>query len=209
MENQPFRPSMRALKPGASSVFMKVWPVLKSLPQIGHVAVAGQLEQGRDVGGQVRRAVGEGHAALQRGVGVDLAGRDLGIVLAAGPFRRPSSVWWTAGGLVEDLGGAAPDHHQARRAVGLLEVAGCRPSAPRPCPSWCPGLHVRAVEALHVVLVEDRLHGLDGLRAVPSPGRAVRFEHAGLAARLRRRCLRRCPSRRRPGRRGRRAARNP
>ena len=28
-------PSMRAFNPGASSVFMNVWPVLKSLPQIG------------------------------------------------------------------------------------------------------------------------------------------------------------------------------
>ena len=35
MENQPLRPSMRALKPGARMVFISVWPVLKSLPQIG------------------------------------------------------------------------------------------------------------------------------------------------------------------------------
>ena len=35
VENQPLMPSMRALKPGAISVFMNVWPVLKSLPQMG------------------------------------------------------------------------------------------------------------------------------------------------------------------------------
>ncbi len=28
---------MRAFNPGAISVFMKVWPVLKSLPQIGNL----------------------------------------------------------------------------------------------------------------------------------------------------------------------------
>ena len=28
-------PSMRDFRPGAISVFMKVWPVLKSLPQMG------------------------------------------------------------------------------------------------------------------------------------------------------------------------------
>ena len=35
VENHPFTPSSRALKAGASTVFMSVWPVLKSLPQIG------------------------------------------------------------------------------------------------------------------------------------------------------------------------------
>src|SRR5712692_3317482 len=35
VENQPRRPSSRALRPGAIIVFIKVWPVLKSLPQIG------------------------------------------------------------------------------------------------------------------------------------------------------------------------------
>ena len=34
-EYQPLRPSMRALKAGASTVFIRVWPVLKSLPQMG------------------------------------------------------------------------------------------------------------------------------------------------------------------------------
>ncbi len=35
VENQPFIPSRRALKPGARIVFINVWPVLKSLPQMG------------------------------------------------------------------------------------------------------------------------------------------------------------------------------
>src|ERR1700757_1875019 len=35
VEYQPETPSMRDLKAGASTVFMKVWPVLKSLPQMG------------------------------------------------------------------------------------------------------------------------------------------------------------------------------
>ena len=35
VEYQPLSPSMRALKPGASTVFISVWPVLKSLPQMG------------------------------------------------------------------------------------------------------------------------------------------------------------------------------
>ena len=35
VEYQPRRPSIRALKPGARRVFMRVWPVLKSLPAMG------------------------------------------------------------------------------------------------------------------------------------------------------------------------------
>src|SRR5713101_8626335 len=34
VENQPSSPSMRALKPGARMVFISVWPVLKSFPQM-------------------------------------------------------------------------------------------------------------------------------------------------------------------------------
>ena len=92
MENQPVMPSMRALRPGAISVFMNVWPVLKSLPQIGTLSIARQFEQRRNVGGQIRSAVGVGHAGLQRGVRVDLAGRDVGIVLLQ-PALEISSVW--------------------------------------------------------------------------------------------------------------------
>ena len=35
VEYQPASPSMRALKAGARTVFIIVWPVLKSLPPIG------------------------------------------------------------------------------------------------------------------------------------------------------------------------------
>ena len=35
VEYQPASPSMRALMPGAMTVFSQVWPVLKSLPEIG------------------------------------------------------------------------------------------------------------------------------------------------------------------------------
>ena len=48
VEYQPRRPSIRALKPGASSVFMSVWPVLKSFPAIGTPRrAANSIMQGR------------------------------------------------------------------------------------------------------------------------------------------------------------------
>ena len=35
VENHPATPNMRDFRPGATSVFMNVWPVLKSLPAMG------------------------------------------------------------------------------------------------------------------------------------------------------------------------------
>ena len=142
---------------------MKVWPVLKSLPQMGTLRSRASSQQRRDVGGQVAARRWRRDAGLQRGVGVDLAGGDVGIVLAQAASRTSSSVWCTAGRLVEDLGGAAPDHDQARgsrwrlRNCSMSSMSACALSIFVP-----PCLHVRAVEALDVLGVEDRLHRLDG-----------------------------------------------
>ena len=40
---------MRAFRPGAMIVFIRVWPVLKSLPAIGTPLLARELRQGGDV----------------------------------------------------------------------------------------------------------------------------------------------------------------
>ena len=64
VEYQPSRPSIRDLRPGAMIVFISVWPVLKSLPQIGTRLVSASSMQRRNIDGQVRRAVGERHARL-------------------------------------------------------------------------------------------------------------------------------------------------
>ena len=82
VEYQPSRPSMRALKPGARIVFISVWPVLKSLPQIGMPLLLGQLLHRREVDRQVRRAVGVRHARAQARVGVDRRRRDVVVAVA-------------------------------------------------------------------------------------------------------------------------------
>ena len=111
VENQPVKPSMRDFKPGAISVFMNVWPVLKSLPADGHLPFARQFHQRRRVGGQVRRAVGVGNAHLQRGIGVNLAGRNFGIVLLQAALEILERLVH-GGGPMEHFGGSAPDHGQ-------------------------------------------------------------------------------------------------
>ena len=85
-------PIMRALKAGASTVFMKVWPVLKSLPQMGAAFFFESSIMHGKIDGQIRRAIGEGHALLERRVGVDLRGRDAEVVLFQALSRRPRSI---------------------------------------------------------------------------------------------------------------------
>jgi hypothetical protein len=53
VENHPSIPSMRALKPGARIVFIRVWPVLKSFPADGDLPLHGLLLERRDVGREV------------------------------------------------------------------------------------------------------------------------------------------------------------
>ena len=54
------------------TVFISVWPVLKSLPAIGMPSRSRASSQSRGSRRQVRRAVGERHALLQARPGVDL-----------------------------------------------------------------------------------------------------------------------------------------
>ena len=56
-----------------------------------NIAFARQIQQRRHVGGQVRRAVGERDAAFQRRVSVNLARRDVGIVLHQARIQNPSA----------------------------------------------------------------------------------------------------------------------
>ena len=81
VENQPLTPSMRALKAGARTVFIKVWPVLKSLPQMGAAFFFESSTMRREVHRQIRRAVGKGHALAQRRIGIDLRRRNADVVV--------------------------------------------------------------------------------------------------------------------------------
>ena len=86
-----------------------------------NVALARQFQQRRRIGGQIRRAVGERHAGLQRGISVNLAGRDLRIVLLQAAFEILQRLMHGAR-LVENFGGPAPDHHQALTPLVFAEL---------------------------------------------------------------------------------------
>ena len=111
---------MRALSIGASTVLISVWPVLKSLPEIGMLrSVASWRSAGMST---VRfgRAVGERHALEQRGVGVQHRRGDRRVV---GVDRRLErlEVHVRRTGLDVDLGRRRPQHHDA---VDLLARRG-------------------------------------------------------------------------------------
>ena len=155
---------MRAFSIGASTVLIRVWPVLKSLPQIGTPWSIASCNQRRDVDRQVRGAVGEGDAFHQRGVGVEHRGGDRCVVVAQRRLEAfEVAVVWSL--LHEDLGRGAPDHDQAVAVVCGLEVANVLANLLGHF-HLRAALDVRAVEALDVVLVEDGRHRLDGLEEV-------------------------------------------
>ncbi len=134
----------------------------------------------RNIDRQVRRAIGERHAFLHRRIGVDHRRRDVLVVGLQRLLERLDGLVHRAR-LDEDLGRAAPDHHQPVGAARLLEVANVLAHLLGQVHLVLALLHVRAVELLHVVLVEDRLARLDrrqeGLHLLEQ--RAV--EHAGFA----------------------------
>ena len=90
MENQPLTPSMRALKPGASTVFISVWPVLKSLPQIGASFFFDSSMHRRQSTVRLGAPLANGTPFLQRRIGINLRGRDRRIVGFQGLFESAS-----------------------------------------------------------------------------------------------------------------------
>src|SRR3954452_19835950 len=97
VEYQPETPRRRALKAGARTVFMKVWPVLKSLPQMGapfffeSSIIAGQstVRFGAPLA-KGTPSVSAAHAYICEGA---MPGSS-----DSRPFSNASMDWWTAVG---------------------------------------------------------------------------------------------------------------
>ena len=79
---------MRALSIGPSTVLISVWPVLKSLPEIGTPRSTASFVQHGDVDREVGRAVGERDALEDRRVGVQHRRRDRRVVGVDRGFER-------------------------------------------------------------------------------------------------------------------------
>ena len=138
----------------------------------------GELDHAGQVDGEVGRAVGEGDAFFEGGVGVDLRGGDGGVVVDESLFEGLDG--GVAGsGLEEDFRRAAPDHDDA---IDLgFEFLDVRPKLLGEVALALARLDVGAVQALDVVLVEDGGHGLDGFEEGLDAGQVVLVEDSGVA----------------------------
>ena len=116
------------------------------------------------------------------------------------PSRTPSIVWCARRLGHEDLGAAAPDHHEAIELVVGLELPDVGDQLLGEVLLVLALLDVRAVEPLHVVPIEHGRPRLDLLELGPHLLEQRRLEHAGGAWPPRSSCPRRCPSRRTRGR---------
>jgi hypothetical protein len=140
------------------------------------------LERG-DVDRQVRRAVRERDALLQRGPGVDHRRRDRRIVRRhrrLEPIELPVHPRW----LQVHLGRRAPDHHRPRAIVLAHEPADVLAELLAQLELVRAALHVRAVESLHVVGREHRGHRLHRRERLLQPLEERRLEDAGVAGGL-------------------------
>ena len=115
------------------------------------------MRQHGRVDGEVRRAVRERDAFLERGVRVEHRRRDLVVVAVDGLLER-LEVGVRGAGLEEDLRGAAPDHHDAVDLVLVAETADVLADPFEHGPLLRAVLHVGTVEALHVLGIERGRH---------------------------------------------------
>ncbi len=91
---------------------------------------------------------------------------------------------WHGGQVAEDLGRAAPDHHQPVAVVLLLEVLDVVHHLGRQVRLVLAGLEVGGGQLLHVGLLEDRLHRLDGREEVLELAEVLLRQHPRLGGRL-------------------------
>ena len=158
---------MRALRPGAMTVFISVWPVLKSLPEIGTPFSLRELQRAPGMSTrEVRRAVAEGHALHDRGVGVEHGRRDRLVVVLHRLLELLERRVLRAR-LDEDLGRRAPHDDDAVAAVLRLKSRmSCRSCSAR-SRLVLPFLTFGAVDARDVLVLEHGRHRLDRSRVGP------------------------------------------
>ena len=188
---------------------MNVCPVLKSLPQMGRLRSRARSSSAGVSVVRLRSAVGERNSAFERRVSVDLAGRDLRIVLRQPAFEILEGLMHRAGAM-EHLGRRAPDHHQPRRSRGASGTARMSSISISAFSIFVRGLlDVGPVDAADVLRIEDGLHRPDGRERLFELLEQSSIEHRGVQRGLIRGVFDKCPSRRRPGRSTRPAGQNP
>ena len=114
------------MKPGREDGLHQRLAGLEVLARDRRARLLRELDQRREVGGEVRRAVGVRDPGLDRAVGVDHRGQDVGVALVEALLELLERGVDVAR-LAVDLGRAAPDHHQPVAARSPCGSARCRP----------------------------------------------------------------------------------
>ena len=194
VENQPSRPSMRALNAGAKTVFISVCPVLKSFPQIATLcSCASSCMAGKST---VRfgAPLANGHAAGNRRPRVQHRRRNRRMIRLHrfDKFLRGRVHVLL---LQKNLGRPAPAGHQPRNLAGLLEIRDVFLDLQRQFVLVLAFFDVRTVQLLHILVIKRRLHRLDRRKKRLHLLQILRVQHAGIARRLKRVVLVNVPTR--------------
>ena len=177
VEYQPWTPSRRAFRPGRDDRLDQRLTGLQILAGQRRLGLRRELDQRRDVGRQIRRGVRVRNPLAHRRVRVDHARRNRLVVLLERALEVASD-WCTATFLHVDLGAAAPHHDEPIELVLLLERADVVHHLLGEVALVLALLDVRTVEPLHVALIEDRRHRLDGFELGRELLEQRRLEHA-------------------------------
>ena len=165
------------------TVFIRVWPVLKSLPAMATWRSLASSQTRGEIDREVRRAVREGDPLLETRPGVHLRVRDLRVVLGEPRLERRDRLVSLARREVR-LGRTAPDRDAAAAAVVLDEALDVSLKLfDHPGLGRCR-LHVRPVQALHVLGIKNRLHWLYSRKLGLHLVEVLLLEHVGVGCSL-------------------------
>ena len=143
----------------------------------------GKLAERGNINRQIRSAIGEGHARLQRRVGVDHGRCDRATAVPQGTLEAVQ-VGVLGLGLHKGFGRRAPQHHQAVAAIVPLEVRDVGHQLLSQVHLGYPGFHRGPVQPLDVVLVEHAAHWAKLLEVFLQRVDQRALEHAGVQGRF-------------------------
>ena len=140
-------------------------PCLEVLAADRHTVVGGQLLHGRDVHRKAGAAVDEGDALLNGGIGIH-HGRGYALIVLLERPHEPFDLLVYLRWRNEFFGRSCIDHHQPIALVLRLELLDVVANGVDHVQLGFCLFHIRAVDALDVIVIEDSRHWFYGLQEV-------------------------------------------
>src|SRR4051794_24881787 len=118
VENQPRTPSMRALSAGATTVFINVWPVLKSFPAMGTLLRFASSHTAGKSSARLGAPFANGTPSFKHAHAYSCELEMVGSSWCSA-FSNVSTVWWTP---FADTYTSVDPHHTATARLQLLSA---------------------------------------------------------------------------------------